>query len=121
MGKEKYPDIGSLVFVAFMFIGIGIGMLAGNVAAGTLIGMGLGFLGMAFVRTRDIKPKPVKLGFPKTIRRLFLFGVGILMIVSGFTLLWKPELMFPYVLSAGMIVIGLLFLIAGLAGMESEE
>ncbi len=36
-----------LVFVAFMFIGMGIGYLLGNTAAGLFVGMGIGFLAMA--------------------------------------------------------------------------
>jgi len=121
MGTERKQNIGGLIFVAFMFMGIGIGMLLDNVAAGTVIGMGIGFLGMAFVRTKEIKPSPITLGFPKTIRRLLILAIGILMIVSGLALLWEPELMFPYVISAGIIVVGLIFLVAGLTGMNGKE
>lgn len=121
MSKEKRADIGGLIFVGCMFLGIGIGMILENVAAGTVIGMGIGFMGMAFLRTKEIKPAPVKLGFPRTLRRLILLSIGILMIVSGLTLLWKPEYMFPYVVSAGIIIVGLLFLIAGLTGMQEKE
>ena len=32
------------MFLGFMFLGIGIGFLVGNVPAGTLIGMGVGFI-----------------------------------------------------------------------------
>ena len=42
-----------LVFTGFLFLGIGIGLLLGRVAVGTLIGMGLGFLAMALIRARS--------------------------------------------------------------------
>ncbi len=41
-----------LVFVGFLFFGMGIGMLFGEVGAGTLIGMGVGFIAMAILRAR---------------------------------------------------------------------
>ena len=45
MKKSKKQNCRHGMYVpAGMFIGIGVGMLIGNVAAGTLIGMGLGFL-----------------------------------------------------------------------------
>jgi len=44
-----------LVFVGFLFIGMGIGMLFDKVGVGTLIGMGLGFISMAILRARGSK------------------------------------------------------------------
>ncbi|MFD2044180.1 hypothetical protein ACFSTA_09820 [Ornithinibacillus salinisoli] len=44
--------MGGVVFVGCMFLGIGLGMLFENIAAGTMIGMGVGFLGTAFTRKR---------------------------------------------------------------------
>jgi len=35
------------IFIGLMFVGMGIGLLYGRVAAGTLIGLGLGFIGWA--------------------------------------------------------------------------
>jgi len=41
--------LASTVFTGFMFVGIGIGLLFDEVAAGTLIGMGVGFASRAIV------------------------------------------------------------------------
>jgi len=45
-------DNSSLVFVGFLFLGIAFGMLFSNVAIGTLLGLGAGFLGMYYVKNR---------------------------------------------------------------------
>ena len=37
-------------FVGFMFLGIGIGILFDNVQAGTMIGMGLGFIAQKYFK-----------------------------------------------------------------------
>lgn len=42
--------IGGLVFVGCMFLGGGVGSVLGNAQTGWLIGMGVGFLGMALTR-----------------------------------------------------------------------
>ncbi|MEK4838688.1 hypothetical protein [Bacillus sp. FSL L8-0152] len=39
-----------LVFVGCMFLGGGVGSMLGNAQTGWLIGMGIGFLGMALTR-----------------------------------------------------------------------
>ncbi|WP_170848206.1 hypothetical protein [Lentibacillus halodurans] len=38
---------GGIAFTGCFFLGIGMGMWAGDTAAGTMIGMGVGFLAMA--------------------------------------------------------------------------
>ena len=47
MEKQKSgSQIGGIVFVGFMFIGAGIGMMMGKVQIGGALGMGVGFLAM---------------------------------------------------------------------------
>ena len=45
----KKKDQKGIIFPAFVLIGLGIGMLFNQVAAGVLIGVGVGFLGLYFV------------------------------------------------------------------------
>jgi hypothetical protein len=51
MEKQNW-GVSGLVFVGCMFLGGGIGALFGNSQTGWLIGMGIGFLGMAFLRLK---------------------------------------------------------------------
>jgi hypothetical protein len=44
MANKKKKHVGELLFVAGLFIGLGIGMLYNQVAPGVLIGMGCGFI-----------------------------------------------------------------------------
>ena len=54
MANEKQkPDrrgVSGLIFVGCLMIGLAIGFLIGNVAAGLLGGLGVGFIGMAIAR-----------------------------------------------------------------------
>ncbi|WP_172840441.1 hypothetical protein [Virgibacillus phasianinus] len=43
---------GGVAFIGCMFLGIGVGMLFGEIAIGTLIGMGVGFLALSFQSKR---------------------------------------------------------------------
>ncbi|MBA2876207.1 hypothetical protein [Thermaerobacillus caldiproteolyticus] len=48
--KQKKWGAGGLVFVGCMFLGGGLGAWLGSPQIGWLIGMGVGFLGMALTR-----------------------------------------------------------------------
>jgi len=49
--KSCCPRSG-LILPACLFIGIGVGMVFGHTGAGTLIGLGVGFLGMWVFRSK---------------------------------------------------------------------
>lgn len=53
MAKPKNgSNVGGLVFVCCIILGLGIGMLVNQVGAGVILGVGIGFLGMAFFTYR---------------------------------------------------------------------
>lgn len=41
-------NMGGMMFVGAILVGVGIGMIAGNIAAGAIIGAGVGFILMGF-------------------------------------------------------------------------
>ncbi len=49
METEFIKSPANLIFIGFMFIGIAVGLLLNVVAAGTLIGMGTGFIARALL------------------------------------------------------------------------
>ena len=48
--KSKADNVGGLVFVGPLMIGIGLGMYYGNTAVGTLVGLGVGFIFFGLVK-----------------------------------------------------------------------
>lgn len=52
MASSKKANIGGIVFVGCLFLGIGVGMLVDQVGAGTIIGLGIGFIAMAVINKK---------------------------------------------------------------------
>lgn len=112
MEVEKNHSSGGLAFVACLFIGMGIGMLFHETFAGGLIGMGAGFLVMAFIRPRNIHITPVKIALPLTIGKIILAIIGLILIAWGLSLVFNLDLIFPYGIGIGLILLGLFILIS---------
>lgn len=114
-GKEK-KEIGGLVFVACMFIGAGIGLLFGRADVGGAIGMGVGFLTMAFLRGKEVRR--VEVSVPKTLPSIGLTLVGLLLIATGILLFVSPELLYPYLAGVASIILGIFLVIAALISLK---
>ncbi|HEY8108680.1 MAG TPA: hypothetical protein VIF43_01595 [Patescibacteria group bacterium] len=50
-GKNK-GDVSGVAFVGCMFVGLGIGVAFGHSNVGVLVGLGVGFLAMAVLRSQ---------------------------------------------------------------------
>ncbi len=112
--REGHEHIGGLLFVACMFIGAGIGMLFDKVAVGGALGMGVGFLLMAFIRAKRPEVKPVEVTIPKDLPSLTLVVIGVVVMAAGALLLAAPELIYPYLAGLAAILVGLMIFAWGL-------
>jgi len=114
MVEESVERISGLIFVSLMFIGAGIGLLFGRPDVGGALGMGLGFLAMAFLKYRGVKivsEKTISLkGF---IGSIILASIGLLFILAGVTLLFNLEFLIKYFAGIILIAIGLIFISLG--------
>ena len=118
MSEEKGKEIAGLVFVACMFIGAGIGLLFGRPDVGGAIGMGIGFLLMGVLRVKRVRPSEATISLPRSFGQVALCLIGALMIVLGLFILYRPELIYPYLVGVGVIIIGVLIILAGLIGIR---
>lgn len=107
---------GGLVFVACMFIGGGIGLAIGRPDVGGAIGMGIGFIMMAFVRHKE---EPMEIRMPSSTSAYFLILLGIAFIVAGLGIMYFPDFLHTYVLAVFAILFGIGFLI--MAGVRLSK
>ena len=114
MEREEKHDFGGLAFVACMFIGAGIGLLFMRPDVGGCIGMGVGFLVMGITHAKRVKATPIIISLPKSFGHIILSVIGIFLIVCGVCLLWNPDLLYPYVVGIGIIVVGAIIFLSGL-------
>jgi len=118
------------IFVGFMFLGLGIGMLFGNAGAGVIIGMGVGFiLSELFERRGAIEYEEVKKRIKRNYGIRLASGLlGILFIFIGVMLALYPGALeiliqeFGYYIGAVIILLlGIFFLLSALSREGSKD
>ena len=109
MGK----DLKGKIFVGFMLLGIGIGMIFDKAGAGCLIGMGIGFIISSLIKDKDEKTdeksdeKPTSFQFWPIILGLFFIFLGVAIILNY-------EIMWSCVFPAFLILLGLFLILSAL-------
>ena len=58
--KERKEILGWAVFMGAMFIGMGVGSIFDQTGAGTLIGMGVGYIGELLIEARSKNTETTK-------------------------------------------------------------
>lgn len=99
-----------LLFVGCMFIGAGLGLLVNRPDVGGALGMGIGFIAMAFVQVRS---EPVQVRVPTSLSGLSLVALGGVFIAGGLSLLFDWDLWYPYTAGALLVAIGVAVLLVG--------
>ena len=123
MSEARRRDISGPLFVAFMFLGMGIGFLFDKVAPGLFIGMGLGFFAMAVARAlmrepvgeESKKDHPDEGGFIGTLI-LILIGVGF--IFGGLSLIFGISIPWRILGGVFIMLLGLWFLLKALGKVD---
>jgi len=120
MSERREHEFAGLAFVACMFIGAGIGLAFDRPDVGGCIGMGIGFLAMAIIHTKKVKPTPITIRLPKSLGQVALSIIGTLIIICGLCLLYNPDLLYPYVAGIGIVIVGVVILLSGLIGWHKK-
>lgn len=122
MGEgRKVRKLSGFIFVGCMFIGWGIGLLFNRSDVGFMLGMGVGFVLMGIIQSKDIKVSSITLSFPRSFGQILISTIGLFFISNGVFLLYNPDLFYPYGLGIGTVIIGVFLLIVGLGGWFKKE
>lgn len=105
------------VFVASMFIGIGLGELLGRPDVGVFMGMGVGFILATLIKIE----RNISIVVPKSFGAILTITAGVFFILSGLTFLdVLPRLYLRYFGSIGLMFLGLIFIIFGSRMMRGK-
>ena len=111
--RDEGEERAGLVFVALMFIGAGVGLLFGRPDVGGAIGMGLGFLAMAILRSRYAEVRAEETAVIGRLEGSALLAiVGLIFLGGGLGMLLGLEI--PWKVLGGLlgVAVGLAFLSA---------
>ena len=106
------------VFVAFMFLGLGIGIMFDQAGAGIMIGMGLGFIAGTLIH---IEPGSVVLKIPPVMVGATMGILGLVFLLSGLSLLIGLEIPWKIVGGLALSVVGVAILVSGFKVVFKKE
>ena len=106
------------VFIAFMFLGLGIGMMFDQAGAGIMIGMGLGFVAGTIIH---MEPRSVVIKVPPMTVGVVMGILGLIFILSGLALLFGLEIPWRIIGGLAITAIGITILISGLKVVLKKE
>jgi len=116
VSDRVHKHLGGIIFVACMFLGMGIGMLFGRSGAGTLIGMGVGFVLMGLFMSGILKIKTTET-VKITIRTSFILTsliiTGTFFIGIGLGLIFNIKILIRYISGLLCIAVGILLITLG--------
>jgi uncharacterized membrane protein YsdA (DUF1294 family) len=104
--KERIED---LLLLAFVFIGLGFGIIYTQIAAGLLIGFGIGMIFREFSKSKLERNYNLKV--PLGVAAYILILIGLYFIIMGIMLIENYVFFYPFNISYLLIVIGIIFLI----------
>lgn len=114
--SEEHRWAGEL-FIACMFLGIGIGVILGVAGAGTLVGIGVGFI-LASIVERTGRRYVLKL--PKSLSSLIPVVVGAGFILGGLGVQQYSVLATRYAIAVSMIIVGILVLATSIVALRKK-
>lgn len=100
---------------AGILIGLGAGLLVNYPAPGVLIGLGCGFIASSLMSREEPGPSAADPGCCSPAGKNWVTVlIGIFMILIGAGLVWQPALIWPYLIAALLILLGIGFAARGL-------
>ncbi|MCL5434011.1 MAG: hypothetical protein M1538_03500 [Candidatus Marsarchaeota archaeon] len=106
--ERENKIIEDLLLLAFIFIGLGIGIAYLQVAAGLLIGFGVGMIFREFLRPK--KDKLQEIAISMNVAAYILVLIGVYFIIMGIVLLENFTFFYPYNASYILVIIGIIFI-----------
>jgi hypothetical protein len=99
-----------LLVPAGLLIGLGTGLLIGYPVPGLMIGLGLGFIGSAFLKPVEHSTSDTAAPVMHHRSRWMPALLGCFFIILGISVVWAPQNFWPYIGAGFLILLGIWFI-----------
>lgn|GEM_PF-1098660 len=106
---KKERELEDLLLLAFVFIGLGFGVAYTQIAAGLLIGFGIGMIFREVSKSREKRGYSMKV--PLSVAAYIIILIAVYFIAMGIALIYSYAFFYPFNASYLLIIIGIIFLI----------